>query len=247
MVGEEEVEGTEETEPTEEAPLTPEVESLLAKARKEGKEEAEETYKGIQRTLARKDDEIKELKERANRPQATGNLNELMLQALKSQQSDFSEPNPVIAQMEKALEQEKQRVAYQEQIRRQEQIVSQKRDEFERKITEVNPNLDHDDESLDVFWDAFDYARDVSGTAGFAKAEKRLNRILQKVTKKSEPNPDKSEEQEREELEKAGKLKTETGIPSASGLSFQDFEERYNKGLVPLAQYEERARREGKL
>lgn len=198
--------------------VTPEeeLETKLAQAKAEGKAEAEEVYKGIQRTLSKKDTEIQELQKKLSQPSPTGSkFKETVLADMRARATELGEPNPKIAELETELAIEKQ----QDNERRKDVITQGHREKFEQKIKDAG--LDPDNESFDRVWDAVKIARSVDGK--FEEAEARLDRVLAKVkpVKVESETEDKEtklrEEIEREVLEKHGLLKTETGGPSAGG------------------------------
>ena len=251
MAGEKEEEVREETEPTE-AESEPETETpnpdeelitLIAQAKEQGKLEAQEQYKGIQRAVDKKDKRIAELEKSAPPPVATGvSANKAVIDALE--EGDYTKARAAIAQEEQRQTTESQR---QVQLQRQATVTREKQEELSDKITTAN--LDPDDEMFDRVWDAFKYARDVDGD--FTDAEKRLNRVLSKQSpKETKDKPEVStdvQEAARKMLAEKGLLKTETGGPSASAMSWVDFEKAFNESKIPFAVYEERAKREGKI
>jgi len=100
-------------------------------------------------------------------------------------------------------------------------------------------------EEDEEYWEIHDLA--VQGNLKRADIKLKKMEVVKKETPKPEPTEEQIEEAARKQLEVKGLLKTETGMPSASGLSFRDFEEKYNRGEIPFADYEKRARREGKI
>lgn len=204
-------------EPTKEPKVAPEILALIEKARLDAKKDAEETYKGIQRTIAKKDQEIARLRKQAeDRPSTT--VNEAFLEALKADNA-YGDNNPKIQQLEALLAQEKAKEAQSRAVADVEAYTNTWREKMEAKITEKG--LDPEDEQFADVWEQFDLAHAIDGK--FERADKKLDRVLKGVVveKIEEPVKDDFEARLKEEKRKwmieAGLLEKETGEPAGSG------------------------------
>jgi len=204
--------------------------------------------------LARKEGENKRLREQQVKPattQPTSQAIEIMLADMKARQTEFAEGNPRIAQLEVLLAEEKRKEEVARQREQMETVTSEWRGRLEDRIVAAGENPT--DEKFDDVWDTFDVTYAVDGR--FERVDKKLTRILgatkPKETGKVETEEERierlAEEKYRAKAKEAGLLTTETGEPSASGESWVDFEKRYVQGNVTLAEYEARARKEGKI
>ena len=250
MPGDEEqnaVEVTETTEPepeaqTETTDLTKDpdwvalVEEVKKEARAEGKKEAEETYKGIQRVVSAKDKEIADLRKQPERP--AGTMSKQIIDLMEG--GEFDKARNLIA----VQEQESSRQAT---IQHQATVTEGHRTRIKQEIVDAgrNPN----DEIFEDVFDAIDFAEAVDGK--FERVDRKLARTL-KANPKKEPEPTQSAEEKALAWIKENNpslLKTETGSPSASGQSNEDFQKAFIRGEYrnKLDEYEKEARKRGIL
>jgi len=243
------VEGEEPTTPPE-TPTAPELPAEIKAEIEKLKGEVGRLNIG----LARKEGENKRLREQQPKPvstQPTSQAIEIMLADMKARQTEFGEGNPRITQLEVLLAEEKRKEETARQREQIEVVTSEWRGKLEDRIIAAGEDP-HDDKFEDV-WDTFDVTYAVDGK--FERVEKKLTRVLgatkPKETGKTETEEErierKAEEKYRARAKEAGLLTTETGEPSASGETWTEFERRYVQGNVPLAEYEARARKEGKI
>ncbi len=229
-----------ETEQGKEQPAQPnEVDVLKSQLAEKEKqvEQWQKESKAHQAQVTKKAQELQRLQSQLQKP-AQSNVSSELLKLYEEQDPT----NPRIQSL-------KAQLAREEQWARQNQITSDAKGGLEQKIREKG--LDPEDEQFDSVWDAFIMAEVKDGN--FTRADKRLDRILgRQKSPEIKEQPKKSEEVNEEEvarkyLEKKGLLTSETGHPSASGKSFQQFESDFISGKVDRQTYEERARREGKI
>jgi len=239
--GKEELEGagTPEMEPetpsegetAPEAPKTYTEEELKARLK--------EQYDELNKTLSAQGAELKRLrKQLTEAPKVASpaiDAQKILLEEMEARQAETGEPNPRIA----ALKAEIARLEQQEFIER---TTNEWRSKLETRISEAG--LDPTDEKFDSVWDRFHMAYYVDGPAGFAEAEKRLERILSKSVPKQEPKspegkPEKKtyteeevEELKRRWMEEQGLLTSEAGGPSASSLTKKDIAAKFAAGEI---------------
>jgi len=209
--GKEVKEPTEPTEPVEPEVVEPtepktftqeELDAQIAEAKESGKAEATEGYKGIQRTVSEKAEEIKRLKSQLGQPRS-GSLKTL-LEKLARRGADSYDPaeQAEIGQLLSQYGQEEQQAA-------QQTYMAQKKEELSQKI--IAGGFDPNDEQFDSVWDAY----------SFEEAERRVGRALAKA-KPKESKKEETEEQvreriKREVLEEEGLTKQPAGSPPAGG------------------------------
>lgn len=215
------------------------------------RQEELEKYQGIQRTIAKKDQEIERLRKQAPEPTSSDDrIAEIILQEKKRRQAELGEVDPTIPQLEAELAERKRRAAQATQFAKQEAIVKDERAKLDKKITDagLDPN---DDRFLDVD-ESFNLA--AAYTGNFEIANKKLDRILKQVKPKGE-NVEKpkegeteaekidrlAEEKARKMLEEKGLLTTETGGPSASSPSVAEARAKFARGEIT----EEEAKKAG--
>lgn len=235
---------TENKETEEPKPIT--AEDLL-KIKEEAVKEAFEQYKGIQRVISKVQDENKKLKEQLGQTTDFSNLLELAEQQALSYGD--TESLTRIAALKVADAEKQRKLAFEQQLAKQQEITENKRTEIESKIKASGQ--DPEDPKFDNVWLAWELAASVDGD--FSKADKRLEKLI--GTAKTEPKtnpPAESEAQlreklEREILEKHGLLEKEklgSGASSkriftTSQISNRDFWEK-NKEEILKAQSEGR-------
>ncbi len=191
-----------------------ELDAKIALATEAGKTEANEEYKGIQRTIAQKDETIEGLRAKAGQPsQPSGNLMRQMIEAMEAGQGEYGDANPKIATLKQAIATEEAREKQAGVYHQQETLSNQERDKMEARIREAK--LDPTDEKFEAVWDKWEYGRDVSGYRGFDAANERLNRILK--VDKPEVKKESDEEIAARVLKKEGQLDTDTGGSPSSG------------------------------
>lgn len=211
-----------------------ELDALKAAAIEQGRLEAEDKYKGIQRTINKKNDEIERLKRKPTQPP----INDFSLEEalIASKRGEVDANDPVIAQLEQALATRKRAATEQANAQYRDKIIGEQGEKFNKQIEDAG--LDPDDERLDDFHDKFDEAC-IDGL--FDKAERKLNRILSKVEPKkgkTESEDDTKakwiEEGKRLGMEKMGLLKTDNNQPSGAGSSDEEFERKMGSGELPM-------------
>jgi len=206
-----------------------ELDTLIQEAKTQGKAEAEETYKGIQRVLAKKDEEIialKQLSQDKGRGVSMAPY-KIMLEEMEARQ-DFGEPNPRIAQLKSLITEEEQKDATSKQAREIEQYTQTWKEKLEGKITQVG--LSPDDEQFDDVWESFDLTYKVDGK--FERAEKKLDRILKGVKPMEKTDNDFEERLKAEKLtwmKEHGLLEKETADPSAAALSDRKIQDDFTE------------------
>ena len=221
---------------------------LLAEAKESGRSEAEEKYKGFQRTVSKRERENAELKKQLEQPNTSSSVGtqELMLEMLKGQQGD--EPNPRVAQLESALAVEKQREAQNTAYKKQQAGALDKRSELEQQI--IDAGHDPDDEAFEEVFEAWEVANIMDGK--FERADRKLARTLknlkpQETTETQTPDIDKiREEVRRQVMEENGLLKTDTGGPSGQGMTWETIQRAYAQGDVSYDRYAEERRKAGR-
>jgi len=242
-----EVEPETQTETT-----TPDIEKIKVEARLAGLKEAEEKYKGIQRTIAQKDRELEQLRKRSV-PEQDDSILEFLL-ADKKKNLEYGDHDPVVAQLEAKIRERKIHKAQEDADRYREQKVSEAKAELENKLA------DADDITFKEMMIAVDDASwNARSEDDFKKRvellHKKLDRTKEKAMPKVEPSKVDVEEdrekwyQERRRKEMAGngELTTDAGMSSAGSGSWIEFEKRYVSGQVSDDEYRSRAIKEGKL
>lgn len=237
------------TEP--QAPVLPaskeELDALIAVAAEKAKLEAQDEYRGIQRTVSKKDREIEELRKRVSQPPETTEdlgIYEAMI-ADRQGRADYESNDPVITQLQAKLNAAKQKQTRDNQARYQERVTRESWDKCSKLIEDAG--LDLEDEKLDDFHDAFDDAKD---TGRFERAERKLSRILGKVKPKEKTESEderierladaKSEEKLLAKMGKKDMLSTDTIEPSGVGTSATKAMEEYVKGKITAEEAKKR-------
>jgi len=204
------------------------IKELISEARAEGKAEATEQYKGFQRTVSKTQRENAELKQRLEGLPAPQNTltQELMVAELKQMDAE----NPRIAQLEQAIMLEKQKVEAQTRYNTQQSEARTERTKLEEQIEAAG--FDIEDEAFEDVWDDWSVANKLDGD--WSRPQRKLKRILKKqtpipVAEKPDDTKEKAEAA-RKKAEEEGSLITETGSPSAGGMSNRQFMESYNRG-----------------
>lgn len=192
-------------------------------------------YDQLNTKLSTQGQELKKLREQVATPPTPvqpSRSAELILEVLKGQQQTDGEPNPRIAVLEQALAQEKLDVARDAKFQEQQREALAERGKLEARIEEAGH--DPSTRDFDDIWDDWDDRNKID--ANWARTNRKLTRVLEDLAPKAEPKAEvKSEdkakdEAARAEAEEEGALKTETGGPSASGLSDEAFKQSYIRG-----------------
>jgi len=242
---------TEDTTTEPQTPVLPaskeELDALIAVAAEKAKLEAQEEYRGIQRTVSKKDREIEELRKRVSQPPETTedlSIYEAMIADRKGR-AEYESNDPVIAQLEAKLNAAKQKQTRDNQARYQERVTRESWDKCSKLIEDAG--LDLDDEKLDDFRDAFDDAKD---TGRFERAERKLNRILGKVKPEAKGETEaerierlaeaKSEEKLLAKMAKKGMVDTDNSEPSGVSTSTTKAMEEYVKGKITAEEAKKR-------
>lgn len=195
------------------------IEALIAEAEEKG-------YGKSQEEIERKEKVIKRLQgERSQKvttrettiPSDDSLLLQTIIADMKAKEVEDGEVNPRRVILEQELVNRQQRT----ETARFEAFKQGKIAEEESGIKQqiIDAGDDPDDEKFDRTWDAFKLAK-VDGD--FSDAHTRVDRILKEVKpeekkEKGELTDEEKEEIARSYLEKTGKLKSDTGGPSASG------------------------------
>ena len=191
-------------------------------------------YKGIQKTIAKKDQRIQEL-EGAQAPPASSNktLSKVIEEMERRAGADYVE-DPAAQSRISALKAE---LVREEQLQSQETTIKQKRLELNQKIADAGFDPS-DDRFLEVD-EAFDLA---TFDGKFERVDKRLARVLKSVKPVEEITPKETEAEKKEKydkevkeaarkmLEEKGQLVSDAGGPSAGGGSDDEFLEQYGLG-----------------
>jgi len=215
----------------------------------QAKQEEFQKYQGIQRTVAKKDQELEQLRRQA--PQAIPNttLKGIVDEIERLQTREDYSPDPAsqsrIAQLKGEIVREEQRVAQQQAYAQMDAIANQWRERLDQKIRDAG--FDPSDDKFDGVNDAFTIANSVDGK--FEKAEARLDRILGKAKPTQETKPKESEEEKinrladekyTQKLKDEGLYKTDTGSPSGAGSAIPTNMANFKKWIenVPQDVYE---------
>jgi len=179
MVGERIVE--EENQPVAEVTPQPEVitqekyDADLKAAKEEAKEAAWEKYQGIQKTIAKKDDEIRRLRETTVKPNG---MTQILLDEMRARQVETGETNPRIAALEREIAQEKLQEAENQRLATQTRIVAEEWEELESTAKEAG--YDINDPKFNDIVKTFEEAKN---TGMFERAHRKMDRILRTTTK----------------------------------------------------------------
>ena len=233
---EEKVEKTTEQETQTATPTQEEIDALVAKAKEDGKTEAQKEYQGIQRTVAAKDREIKKLKEQTAQPSGRTRSTEIQLEDMKARQQETGEPNPRIAMLEAELQRE-MRTDYVERTTRE------AREKLDRKIVEAG--YDPSDKMFRPVNKEFRLAYRLDGEFGYA--DELLDEILADVKQETKPpegekkktfSEEDVEELKRRWMEEQGLLSTSDGGPSGSPDEWETLRLKYGEGTATRAEKE---------
>jgi len=192
------------------------------------KREEQRSIKGLQRVVSKKDDVIRELKQRPSAPEDTTSI-EYILQMAKSNKGEYGENDPLIPTLEAELNRRKQVAKNAEIETYKESIITGEREKLEAQITEAG--FDPEDER---FEDAFDMW-DVSKLDGkFERAHRKLDRIL-KTVKLPEVKEESTVETKRKEMLASGTTKVD--VPGGGGSSSDsNFVKQFASGTLPVTQ-----------
>ena len=197
--------------------------------------EKDKAYQGLQKVIARKD---QELETRKTQPKVQGNAQALKLltEELASQTDEYGEgksSSPRIAQIRtqiRLLEQQEARQRYQDQL-------EGKRQEMRKKAEDVG--LDPDGEEFYPVVDAFHIGN-------LHEAERRISRILKRHETKKEKTVGKATskteteiraEERAKVIDELGLKKQDGGGPSGTSKSFAELEKRYAEGGIRYEEY----------
>jgi hypothetical protein len=171
-----------------------------------------ESTKGLQRVIAKKDQQIKELTEKLSKTQSQSTEDYLKVLEEKARQEEDTKTLAYIEHIKRQKETELQ-------LSKQEQIAQEKKDELETRIRESGEDPD-DPKYASVFL-AWEVAEAKDGK--FERATKILDKLLPtsdtKAKKPTEKSIDVDAEVTRrvnEELKKRGLLVVEDGVPAGS-------------------------------
>jgi len=230
-------------------PTAEEVEQLRSEL--QGKiSQMEENWKSAQRLVSKRDDENKQLRDEAADREADRELNKALIGALAERRG---EPEGEFEEEVKRRQPDLVKI-YQDQETKREQLLQKRRyDELSQKVDSYRKEV----EGLGVTEkdEEYDIIRAFAQTGQWDKADAVIEKVKKAKSEKS-TTPKESEEERverlaeekyRKKLEGEGLLEAETGGPSASANSWVEFEKNYVAGKVSLEDYEERARKEGKL
>ena len=124
------------------------VKEMITQARADGKAEAEETFKGFQRTVSKTQRENEELRQRleaAPAPPASTVTQELMLQELKQLDSENADANPRIALLEQQIALEKRKAQQTVAYNQQQAEARTEKGKLETQIEEAGFDPNHED------------------------------------------------------------------------------------------------------
>lgn len=219
-----------------EAKLVTEYEAKIEEARETG---GRETYSKLNPKISQLTQENASLK---RQPTSTSSISaaEAVLTAMEAGQGEYGD-NPKIQAAKVVIAQEKQREALaQAEATRTSQYnewvtyADGEKTKMEQRIKDAGFDPSNDD--FDRVWDAWLIGKTSSGQEGFDLANTRLERI----TKKSKPEEKSEEEVARAYLEKTGRLKTETGLPSGGVSNIPTDKTKLGQWVkdLPLDEYE---------
>lgn len=198
----------------------------------------QEKYKGIQRSISKKDIQIEALQKQSSAPaQTDDDLLGMLVSSMKGKQNEYGETDPTIANLEKELASRKQRKQQEGQQVQWESYCTTEKAKMDARITEAG--LDPDDERFETVDDAFAIAR--TTTADFSNAQKRLDRILNRATLKTpeketpEAVNEKKGEDKKLEMKEKGQASVDN-IAGSGGIGSNDaeFKKGIGNGSLPL-------------
>ena len=123
-------------------------------------------------------------------------------------------------------------------------------EQFQKNISDVKELII--DAGLDPNDEDFAEAEFFATHGNFPLAKKKVKEVIgSKSSKDTDPKDtetleEKAEKRAQEILREKGSFRAESATPSGRAGSFQEFEEKFLKGLIPLEEYTNRARKEGK-
>lgn len=199
-------------------------------------EELERNYKNLQRKYNKIYDEVRQ-RPQPSPQQGDDKILELLIQSRKKA-DEYSDQDPVIAQLETELAARKEKNRRAEMQAYAEQIKIQERGKLEDKITSLG--LDPESEDFDDVWESFDHTFYTDGK--FDRVDRKLERMLKNIkvtTPKKEDNltetPEQMEARIRKQiLKEQGMTNTETGLPSGGSMSDTDFIVAFSEGKLPV-------------
>lgn len=200
------------------------IEALIAEAEKKGygesKEEIERKEKVIKRLQGERSQKV------TTREPITPSDDSVLLQTIiadmKAKEVEDGEVNPRRVILEQELVNRTQKASMAQFEAYKQDTIEKEWAAIEQKASEAGQDLE--DGQFDTVRDAFEIA---TGTGKFEEAHRRFDRILKKVkpegkeTKKVELTDEEREEIARSYLEKAGKLKSDTGGPSGGEKTYK--------------------------
>ena len=196
--------------PTVEIDWKAEAERLKAEAEvaKETAEHWEKSYKGQQKVISRKDEQLRK-KGTITAPPATSQLEALKLMVGELEETGGATPR--IAEIKRAIVAEEGRIAQEQYTQWQQSVIDEHSEEIESSLSEVGIDWDSDDAK--GVRDAFEKC---SKTGDFSRAYFKLSQAINKGKKQAEPEDNEKKEQElkRKVMDEAGLLETVTGSPS---------------------------------
>uniref|UniRef100_A0A6M3LMA3 Capsid protein n=1 Tax=viral metagenome TaxID=1070528 RepID=A0A6M3LMA3_9ZZZZ len=150
------------------------LEAYLQQVREEAKAEAKEAYKGIQRTISKKDAIIRGLQ--SQQQPIPSETSKLMLDELERMANESGDATSVerVRQIKGVADAERQRLERMTQLQRQQETVQNKQQEAVQKI--IDAGLDPDDSSFATYFTAFKV--DSYSDGDFSPSDKLLNSIL---------------------------------------------------------------------
>ena len=210
-----------------------------------------EQYAKLNRKLTASGQEIAKLRKQYSQPLPKHDDMELydgMLKAARERERDTGTTDPMVPFLTQELTRRKElsrQQEYQAQIAQQEQIISDEHDKLRQKL--IDADIDPDDEMFEAVHDAIDISGMKDGK--FDKAWSRFDKIMGKVKPVVKVNQSREEELEEElariKLNKEGKAKGDTGLPTGAVRSFQDIEQAYGAGNVSYKEYIEARNKQG--
>uniref|UniRef100_A0A6M3KTR3 Uncharacterized protein n=1 Tax=viral metagenome TaxID=1070528 RepID=A0A6M3KTR3_9ZZZZ len=226
------------------ATFTQQLEAARQEAAEQARQEEFAKYQGIQRAISKKDAEIKRLQaELTKTPTSQSSILSKMVDVMEEEGGT----NPRISQLKAELAQEQQREKWNT-------YVGSARSGMEDEIREAG--FDPDDPKFDRANAAFEAAT-VHGD--FSRAKTILDKVLKTVGPKVEEKKVETSKQETAEQMKArireevklelmkenDELKTDTGLSSGGGGSWEDFTQEFVQGKRSLDDWEKAAKKRG--
>jgi hypothetical protein len=195
--------------------------------------EKDKAYKGLQKTLSKKDRELETLKAQSQSGGATTHLKTLTEEVERvARESGGVDTSRLIA-LRQELEAEERRVAAMS-------IIETERQKLAKEISEKGE--DPEDEKFDDVWRDFDFSSMVTGD--WNKPRKTLEKTLAKSKpKEAQENEDEkvnrlAEEKARKMLEEKGLLVSDVNLPSGVSAKREEIIAKYARGEMSRADYE---------